>query len=187
MALKGYVNLILSLREQAKILSLRDLVLFVINETNYLDILKEDPESYNERKENLDELLSKAAEWEMREEKNHLSEFLADLTLKSNLDFASDSADYLRLMTLHNAKGLEFDIVFLVGLEEDLLPHLNSKNDLSKLEEERRLCYVGLTRAKDTLFLTRARLRFMWGMQRYMNPSPFIQEIPSKYCQKVGW
>jgi DNA helicase-2/ATP-dependent DNA helicase PcrA len=81
-------------------------------------------------------------------------------------------------MTFHHGKGLEFTAVFMVGMEEELFPHANIKDDPAALEEERRLCYVGMTRAKDYLFLSASRLRFLWGMPRVMRPSRFLSEIP---------
>ena len=89
-------------------------------------------------------------------------------------------------MTLHNGKGLEFSLVFLVGLEEDLFPHVNAKDDPQALEEERRLCYVGMTRAKRYLYLCCTTYRYMWGTARLMRPSRFLKEIPAKYLQNLS-
>jgi DNA helicase-2/ATP-dependent DNA helicase PcrA len=88
-------------------------------------------------------------------------------------------------MTLHNSKGMEFELVFLVGMEEDLLPHVNSRGDEKAIEEERRLCYVGMTRAKKHLYLCSTSSRYMWGTQRLMRPSRFLKEIPPQYLEKV--
>ena len=87
-------------------------------------------------------------------------------------------------MTLHNGKGLEFDTAFLVGMEEDLFPHANSRDSYDALEEERRLCYVGMTRAKERLYLTAAETRFLWGSHRMMRPSRFLREIPREYIDR---
>jgi DNA helicase-2/ATP-dependent DNA helicase PcrA len=92
----------------------------------------------------------------------------------------------VKLMTLHNSKGLEFPLVFLVGLEEDLCPHINSQDNVESLEEERRLCYVGMTRARQYLYLTASSFRFMWGALRPMQPSRFIKEIPAKFFQNLS-
>src|SRR5690606_25387050 len=92
----------------------------------------------------------------------------------------------VKLMTLHNSKGLEFTLVFLSGLEEDLLPHINAKDNPTALEEERRLCYVGMTRARQHLYLCRTIYRFMWGTTRFMHPSRFIDEIPIQYIDNLS-
>ena len=92
----------------------------------------------------------------------------------------------VKLMTLHNSKGLEFDLVFLVGLEEDLFPHINSKNDPKAIEEERRLCYVGMTRAKRQLYLCSSIKRYMWGTAHLMHPSRFLKEIPSEHLENFS-
>lgn len=181
---KDYIQIICQLRLVAKN-SLCDLVKDAIHNTGYLEILREDRETYDERRSNLEGLVSKAAEWEVHAEDKSLTAFLTELSLKSSLDHADTSQDVLRLMTLHNGKGLEFKVVFIVGLEEDLLPHINSKENMHSLEEERRLCYVGITRAKEHLYLTHARERIMWGMLRTMNPSRFIYEIPMEHCEKI--
>ena len=88
-------------------------------------------------------------------------------------------------MTIHNGKGLEFDSVFVVGMEEDLFPHANSRDSHEALEEERRLCHVGMTRAKERLYLTAAESRFLWGTHRMMRPSRFLREIPKEYIERA--
>ncbi|HSW72340.1 MAG TPA: UvrD-helicase domain-containing protein [Chlamydiales bacterium] len=147
--------------------------------TRYLEYLKEDPESYEDRKENLEALISKAAEWEEESESPTLAKFLDELTLKSHKE--TEDLPSLKLMTLHNSKGLEFGIVFVTGLEEDVLPHANMKENMADIEEERRLLYVGMTRAMKFLYLTLTQSRFLWGIVRPMQPSRFIKEIPSEY------
>jgi len=176
--LADYLRIIRHLRQFDG--TLRDLVMETIEWSGYLTYLKSDPESYEDRRANVRELVSKAAEWESWNEEGGLSEFLAELTLKSTLDQEADGQKVC-LMTLHNGKGLEFETVFLVGLEEDLLPHINSKEKVEELEEERRLCYVGMTRAKESLYLTRSKYRYMWGMLRYMEPSQFLDELPESH------
>ena len=154
-----------------------------IQRSHYLDYLKEDPDSCEERRENVEELVSKAAEWEQENPSPTLSGFLEELSLKSSLDEERPASESVRLMTIHNGKGLEFTAVFLVGMEEELFPHANSLDSPEALEEERRLCYVGITRAKEYLFLSASRTRFLWGMPRFMRPSRFLKEIPSEYLQ----
>ncbi len=183
--LKNYLGIIHSLREIAKEASLPELVRKVIEQTNYLQVLKEDPETYEDRKGNLDALITKAVEWEQTSADKSLRSFLEELSLKSSLDEADIKKERVNLMTIHNGKGLEFDIVFLVGLEEDLFPHVNSKDKIDSLEEERRLFYVGMTRTKEQLYLTFAQYRYMWGMPRYQIPSRFIREIPSENVEPI--
>jgi len=182
--LKDFVATILSLREELKKqLPLNKLLMKTIESIGYFTLLKEDPETYQERKENIEELLSKAAEWEEETGQTSLTSFLEELSLKSSHEEKDATKDAVRLMTIHNGKGLEFSAVFLVGMEEDLFPHINCKDLPQALEEERRLCYVGMTRAKDYLYLSASRYRFLWGGARFMRPSRFLQEIPSEYLQ----
>jgi DNA helicase-2/ATP-dependent DNA helicase PcrA len=184
--LASYLHLIDQLRDLAHSCSLQDLLTETVARSGYLQVLKEDPETAAERKENLDELIAKAAEWdEQRSDEDKLQSFLEELSLKGSADDSDSAADSLNLMTIHNGKGLEFKAVFLVGMEEDLFPHLNAKNTPDGLEEERRLCYVGLTRAEDYLFLSASHTRFLWGGLRSMRPSRFLTEIPREYLQKI--
>ncbi len=180
-----YVNTILALREMAKErISLHTLVSEAIERSRYNDYLKEDPESYEDRKENLAELVSKAAEWEQENSQGTLSNFLEELSLKTTTE--EPVSESVKMMTLHNGKGLEFSVVFLVGMEEDLFPHVNSKESEDALQEERRLCYVGMTRAKEYLYLTTAKFRFLWGGARLMRPSRFLNEIPPEYINALN-
>lgn len=181
--LKEYVDLILDLRRNKR--EIGKLVQKTIENSNYLKFLKEEPDSYNERKENLDALIAKAMEWEATTEGPTLDAFLEELALKSGTDEMKEDQDRVNLMTLHNGKGLEFTITFLAGLEEDLLPHVNSRGNQEALEEERRLCYVGMTRAKEVLYLINCDQRFIWGMQRTQRPSRFLKEVPYKLKEIV--
>lgn len=184
-ALASYVSILRELREIAKSCSLKELVKNTIEQTGYLEYIKTDPETYQERKENLNALVTKAMEWELSVDNPSLEGFLEELSLKSSLDEADTFQDRVNLMTIHNGKGLEFDVVFLVGLEEDLFPHANSRDSEQALEEERRLCYVGMTRAKEYLYLCDVRQRFLWGTTRMQRPSRFLMEIPEHYVKKV--
>jgi DNA helicase-2/ATP-dependent DNA helicase PcrA len=180
--LRSYVEPILALRQMEKDgVQLSVLISEAIERTRYLDYLKEDPQTYEERRSNLAELVTKAAESE-----KPLSQFLEELTLRSAAEESAPAEEAVKLMTLHSSKGLEFTVVFLVGMEEDLFPHINVKDDPETLEEERRLCYVGMTRAKEYLYLTAARSRFLWGTPRLMRPSRFLSEIPSEYLQSYS-
>ncbi|BAE80800.1 DNA/RNA helicase [Chlamydia felis Fe/C-56] len=171
--------------ERAYTLPLNEFVIATIRITGYLQVLKEDPDTFEDRKSNLDELASKTFEWEQQNTEGTLESFLDDLALKSSTDETELIADRVNLMTIHNGKGLEFRIAFVVGLEENLFPHANSKGNYENLEEERRLCYVGITRAQDLLYLTAAQTRFLWGTVRVMKPSRFLKEIPRDYLIQV--
>lgn len=183
--LKAYVDIIKELRDVNKNGALKDLVKAAIERTGYIEHLKGEMESFQERKENLNALISKAMEWELSIENPSLEGFLEELSLKSSLDEAVATKDCVSLMTIHNGKGLEFEVVFLVGMEEDLFPHANSRGDMQALEEERRLCYVGMTRAKEFLYLCDVRQRFLWGTTRLQRPSRFLKEVPAEYIEKV--
>ncbi len=181
-ALRNYIQLIHALRQKRASCNLHELIQAVINETKYLKILEEDFETLQDRKENLNELISKAAEWEKENEAPSLVKFLEELSLRMNIE-ENHFAPSIKLMTLHNSKGLEFEVVFIVGLEEDLFPHINTKEDPKAIEEERRLCYVGMTRAKKKLYLCSTIYRFMWGSARFMRPSRFLKELPRELLE----
>ncbi len=184
--LREYVTLIENLRNRVKNHeALSHIIRAAIEESGYLTYLREDRESYEDRRQNLDELISKAVEWQIDNDSSNLDTFLEELALKSNLDEKAPDKDRVFLMTLHNGKGLEFSTVFLTGMEEDLFPHANAKDSLHGLEEERRLCYVGMTRAKDQLYFTGSRYRMIWGTPRVMRPSRFLNEIPQQFIQPL--
>lgn len=184
--LRGYIDLIHTLKKVQETNSLQKLVETAIEQSGYLNYLGQDKESFDDRKGNLDSLIGKAMEWEMATPEGTLSEFLEELSLRSTLDEAdAESQEHVNLMTIHNGKGLEFEVTFLVGLEEELFPHVNSRKADEGVEEERRLFYVGMTRAKEILYLTDVRDRFIWGMHRSQRPSRFLREIPFEYIEKV--
>ncbi|MFQ5729172.1 MAG: ATP-dependent helicase [Waddliaceae bacterium] len=183
--LQEYLRILQELKRIGQECSLKELVKGAIEGSGYLSFLKEDPETADDRKGNLDELITKAMEWELATESPSLAGFLEELSLKSSLDEADSSDDRINLMTIHNGKGLEFTLVFLVGMEEDLFPHANARGSHDALEEERRLCYVGMTRAKEYLFLTHSRFRYLWGMARTQRASRFLKEIPMEYMEKI--
>lgn len=180
--LQSYLELIDHLRRAQ---SLSELLSDLIDHSNYLDFLRLDPENYQDRKENIDQLVAKAAEWEQTHPEPSLNAFLEELSLQPNANKES-SAGKIHLMTLHNGKGLEFDLTFLAGMEEGLFPHINSQGDLSKIEEERRLCYVGMTRAKKHLYITSSRFRSHWGELQPMRPSRFLDEIPEPCAERIS-
>jgi DNA helicase-2/ATP-dependent DNA helicase PcrA len=183
--LQDYIKTVHALRNKRASLALHELITETISAFRYLDYLAEDPETVQDRKENVDELIGKAAEWEQEEGSAHLTKFLEELSLRTN----TENQAYIptvKLMTLHNSKGLEFETAFLVGLEEDLFPHINAKDDEKAIDEERRLCYVGMTRAKRHLYLCCATYRYMWGTARFMRPSRFLKEIPAHYLKNLS-
>lgn len=149
---------------------------------------KEKGEQAEARIENLDELVNAARQFESEPEDGELSrlnQFLAHAALESGDTQGDDTQDCVQLMTLHSAKGLEFDLVFLVGMEEGLFPSLQSFEDPGRLEEERRLCYVGITRARRKLYLTHAECRRLYGKENYPRPSRFVREIPGEFLEEV--
>lgn len=183
--LQEYVGIIRQLREVAQNCSLKLLVESTIKASGYIGHLQEDSETYDDRKENLDSLIAKAMEWEQTAEEPTLAKFLEELSLRSSLDEADDEKQHVSLMTIHNGKGLEFTVAFLVGAEEDLFPHVNSRGAAEKVEEERRLFYVGMTRAKEYLYISNTRRRFIWGVTRTQSPSRFLREIPFENLERV--
>lgn len=182
--LKNYLQILHSLRDQRGSLTLSELISEVISKANYLQYLQEDPDTFEDRKENLDALVGKAAEWQ-EERGGPLQQFLEELALHANWEAKNDRPK-VQMMTLHNSKGMEFELVFIVGLEEDLFPHINAMDDPKALEEERRLCYVGMTRAKRHLFLCAATYRFIWGVMKFMKPARFFKEIPAQFLENYS-
>jgi len=167
--------------------NLADLVRAAIHETRYLEVIDEEEETRQEKRENLGELIAKAEEWTRGNPEGSLEQFLEEIALVTSTDVMEEDTDKLSLMTAHNGKGLEFDLVFIVGLEEDLFPHINSKKgDEDAIEEERRLFYVGVTRAKKQLFLTHASLRYIYGRMQPMRQSRFLSEVPDALKKKVN-
>ncbi len=153
----------------------------VLEKSGYIKALKEDGTVKSQsRIENAKELLSEAKEFEENQEEPTLANFLEGITLKSDIDSYEEQVDQVSLMTLHNAKGLEFPVVFITGLEENMLPIWRSLENESEMEEERRLCYVGITRAKQRLYLISAAERRLFGNVSNNEPSRFIDEIPSE-------
>lgn len=150
----------------------------VLKDTGYLDYLKEDKETYQDRKENVEALIAKSIEWEEENPDLTLVQFLEELSLRQSFDEAHSNDPKIFLMTLHNSKGLEFFTCYICGVEEDILPHINSKMEMRDLEEERRLFYVGMTRAERKLVITYTSFRFLWGVSRPMKKSRFLDELP---------
>jgi DNA helicase-2/ATP-dependent DNA helicase PcrA len=158
---------------------LREVLARILEESGYVHALKsEGSEEGLDRLENLEELLNAAEAFERQEPQAGPRDFLDRSALVSDQDLSPDRADVVTLMTLHAAKGLEYSVIFLTGLEEGVFPHERSSQSDEELEEERRLCYVGLTRAKDRLFLSRARVRRVYGAESFFRPpSRFLSEL----------
>lgn len=186
--LKDFSELILKFKDAQKSYSLQDFVTLVIEKTGYLAELQREntPESEADI-ENLQELVNVAGEFVPEESDNTLGEFLQQVALVSDLDGMDDITNNVTLMTLHSAKGLEFPIVFLAGCDEGVFPHQRTFNIPSEMEEERRLMYVGVTRAEEKLYLTSAKRRQMWGEYKYYNPSRFLEEIPRQLLNSIGF
>ena len=161
------------------------LITSIRDDTGYGEELKAEGEIESaSRFENIEELISKAISYQQEEEHPSLAAFLAEVSLLSDLDRKDDDGNLVTLMTLHGAKGLEFPKVFLVGMSEGLFPSFRSVSEEDELEEERRLCYVGITRAREELVMTSARFRMMNGEPAVLPPSRFISEIPDDKIKK---
>ncbi|MFB6355408.1 MAG: ATP-dependent helicase [bacterium] len=150
----------------------------ILEKTKYIEneVEKEEDTVAESRKENIDELKRVADNFVQERPDPTLAEFVEEISLINDVDTFEEQTDRVNIMTLHAAKGLEFDAVFMAGMEEGLLPHSNSEYDQERLEEERRLCYVGFTRARERLYCTFSERRFMWGSQQYNDPSRFLKE-----------
>ena len=160
-------------------ITIPDLITSVLKESGYIDNLKtENTVEAESRIQNIGEFLTVAEEFEKESADKSLNEFLNNISLSSDTDNLEDTDDVVTLMTLHSAKGLEYPVVFLVGMEEGIFPGYQSMGDDNELEEERRLFYVGITRAKKYLFLTCANMRKIFGSTSYNPPSRFLKEIP---------
>ena len=178
---RDFINQIEELRVKKDTLIISELIKETLKITGYSKALElEDTTEAETRLENLDEFLTVAIEFEEELADNTLADFLEGITLSSDIDNTDETEDSVTLMTLHSAKGLEFPVVFLVGMEEGIFPGYKSIGEQKELEEERRLCYVGITRAKQHLFLTCARQRTIFGSTSCNQVSRFLKEIPEE-------
>ena len=176
---REFIDTIEELRAKQDKILISELIKETLNKTGYTKALKnENTIEAESRIQNLDEFLTVAIEFEEESADNTLQEFLENMTLTTDLDNMQDEDDSVLLMTLHSAKGLEFETVFLVGMEEGIFPGFKSIGEPQELEEERRLFYVGITRAKRFLYLTCARRRTIFGSTSYNPVSRFVKEIP---------
>jgi DNA helicase-2/ATP-dependent DNA helicase PcrA len=186
-ALQGFAVLIDELDSGTDELTLTELVEHVIQGSGLIDFhQKEKGERGQARIENLEELVSAAKQFAPEgEELSPLQQFLDNAALDAGDAQADEHEDSVQLMTLHSAKGLEFPLVFLAGMEENLFPHRMSLEEPGRLEEERRLCYVGITRAMEKLVITYAESRRLHGSESFNTPSRFVREIPAELLQEV--
>ena len=181
--IRGFVNLIEVLRSGLSSYTLPDLIKSLLERIDYAEYLRDqDEESAEDRLGNVDELITKAAVYEETHDEPSLSEFLEEIMLVADIDNVEDGDNRVLLMTLHSAKGLEFPVVYLAGMEDGLFPSFMTiaSDDPLEIEEERRLAYVGITRAKEDLTLTCARSRMLRGETQYNPVSRFVREIPKE-------
>ena len=176
---REFVNVIEELKDKKDELVISELIKTTLKKTGYTKALEDENTIEAENRiENLEEFLTVAIEFEEEYAENSLSQFLEGITLSSDIDNVEEDEDSVTLMTLHSAKGLEFPVVFLVGMEEGIFPGYKSISEPKELEEERRLCYVGITRAKEHLYLTCSKQRTIFGSTSYNPVSRFLKEIP---------
>lgn len=189
-ALQSFLDLIQRLKEETSTLPLDELVNHVITHSGlWAHHTQSKNEKAQSRSENLKELVSAAKQFELEKDSLHdiglLNAFLSHASLEAGDTQASADEDSIHLMTLHAAKGLEFPVVFMVGMEEGLFPSRQTLDELDRLEEERRLCYVGITRARKVLYLTYAEVRRLYGREEYHRPSRFVRELPQALLEEV--
>lgn len=189
--MEPFVDLIASLRELAALGGVSAVLEEVLEQTGYVRELEaEDTPEAQARIENIDELMNKAISYEQENEEPTLSGFLEEVALVADIDSLAEDQNYVVLMTLHSAKGLEFPNVYLSGMEDGLFPSymsITSDDAEAELEEERRLCYVGITRAKEHLTITGARMRMQRGETQYHKISRFVKEIPEEVLSGSTW
>ncbi len=185
-ALADLVALIERAQARLEVAAVPELILELLDTTGYLaDLQNEGTVEAQSRIENLQELVSAAREFMERSEDQSLQAFLDSVALIADIDELSEGKGAVTLMTLHSAKGLEFPVVFITGMEEGIFPHARSLTDDDELEEERRLCYVGMTRAKDRLFLSAALSRRLYNSDNYNLPSRFLDEVPERLVERL--
>ncbi len=186
-ALKQFYELIKNISENRKSLSLTKIIKTILSETGYIDYWQSDTSvKSEERVENVRELVSAVSEFEEKRPDATLEDFLNQVALISEIDRMDKDANAITLMTVHSAKGLEFDYVFIAGMNEGLFPHKNCIDEPGGVEEERRLCYVGMTRAKKRLFLFTTLFRRQNGSKNISSVSRFVDEIPHEFLEIKG-
>ena len=182
-----FKNLIQNLQKESESLSLTELIDVVLEKTGMKSELENDPSLDSElRLDNLMEFKSITATFESQTGSVNLGDFLEEISLIADISEHKNLDDVVTLMTIHSAKGLEFDVVFLVGMEEGIFPHANALIERDGIEEERRLCYVGITRARKELYLTNAKRRMLYGRDSSNPPSRFIEEIDNDLLEMTN-
>lgn len=186
--LQAFLLMMQDFRDVADTMSVSELINYVLEQTGYMDkLISENTNEALSRAENLREMIGAAMDFEQKMPDGTLEDFLTELALVSDVDDLDEDSDAVVLMTLHNAKGLEFTIVFMAGMDEGIFPHSRSLLDEDQLEEERRLCYVGMTRAKKKLYMTRAWQRSLYGNTSYYAASRFLNEISDEYIIETSY
>ncbi|MEI8377693.1 MAG: UvrD-helicase domain-containing protein [bacterium] len=184
--LSDFLDMLKRLGSMQSAMGLNEFISFLLEKTGYIDELKEEDTIESQtRLENLQEFVNVARDFEEENEVVDFGEFLSQVALVSDVDELDEQKESVTLMTLHSAKGLEFPVVFIAGLEDGIFPHSRAQNSNSEMEEERRLMYVGITRAQEKLYLTHAKRRQIWGEFKYFNPSRFLNEIPHKLIEQI--
>jgi DNA helicase II / ATP-dependent DNA helicase PcrA len=185
--LNKFTSLINGFMRRKDELEVSELIEAILDETGYMSELKKSTDIEDQsRIENLKELVSAAVDFEQTSEETTLADFLEKVTLVSDIDNFDQSADSVVLMTLHSAKGLEFPVVFMVGMENGIFPGKGALNDDGEMQESRRLCYVGITRAKEKLYMTCAEIRRVFGRTEAHTPSDFLNEVPGNLKEYVS-
>ena len=187
---KKFAAMMMSFSESARSYTVDKLIELVLNESGYIEMLRQGTEDGKRdgqsREENLGEFIGSAKEFVEINPNAPLEEFLNHVALITDIDTIDEKEARVKLMTVHAAKGLEFPVVFVVGMEEELFPHINALYDEDDLEEERRACYVALTRAKKKLYLTAATRRMFFGQMKSQEVSRFVEEIPDAFIDCLG-
>ena len=184
---KDFAGIMSGFNRMVSEFTIAELMQKIINKIEYFDELKKDESGIAEvRIENVKELVSAAEEYSQSTENAALAGFLEGITLVSNIDKWDDTKERITLMTLHSAKGLEFEVVIMVGMEEGIFPHASSLSDNEQFEEERRLCYVGMTRAKSKLIMCYMDQRMIFGRTNSYVPSRFLMEIPEEFQKYIS-
>lgn len=183
-ATRNFVSCIDELASNYKDITVSELTQRLLKETGYIRALEqEETREAENRIENLEEFLTVTMEFD-EEAENDLGSFLENITLSSDIDELDEPEEQVTLMTLHSAKGLEFPVVFMAGMEEGIFPSSRSVDEPNGLEEERRLCYVGITRAKEFLYMTCAKSRTIFGSTSYNDISRFLKEVPEEFLSE---
>lgn len=188
--LSEFTQMVDGLSALSQSVPLDELLDAVLEQTAYVEYLQAEPEKFEDRAENVNELKANLIRFREENEGEGLEEYLEEISLLTDIDSYNAGEDAVVLMTLHSAKGLEFPVVFIPGMEEGVFPGMQSLGEPSEIEEERRLAYVGITRAKEKLFLSKTKTRMIFGSTKYYSPSRFLLEIPDRvlhYRRETGF